>query len=83
MQKLQELEGEVRSLRNFIGKDKIYDAWVCEEDAAAIVHLNARTFRRKVIAGKIPINFRHTNKRNYQYSRRDLVNWMKQTSTEI
>jgi hypothetical protein len=81
---LMQLTQEVKYLQTLVMRDKIDTTWVPERDAAAMLDMQPDTLRRYVKAGKPffnQINFRHTNGRKWQYSRKDLIKFKNLTST--
>lgn len=83
---LREIRGmrkQIEQLTQIISKDKIYDTWIDEGTAAKMIGRSARTLRRMVKAGDLPIDYRNTNGRAYQYNRRDLKKYLDNTSTSL
>ncbi len=87
--KLDSIEKMVHQLSILVMKNKVNDTWVNEDIAAEMVGYNPETFRRKVKDAhkkhREPwnlINFRNSNGRNWQYSRRSLENFQKRTSID-
>jgi len=81
-----EIKTMLHQLTVLVMKDKIDTTWVAETEAAAMVGLHPRVFREKVKAAKAPwfhITLRHTNGRNYQYSRKGIIKFKQLTSTEM
>lgn len=79
MQKLHEIS-------ILVMKDKVDTTWVDEDIAAKSFGLSPRVFREKVKAAKgqwFHITLRHTNGRNYQYSRKGILKYKQLTSTEM
>jgi len=56
--------------------------YASEEFAAAALGIEPRTLRKNVIALSMPIRFRNTNGRNYQYKWDDVIKYIRSTSTE-
>lgn len=82
-EKIDQLERTVDTLCKLIMRDKIDTTWLSEEDAAETLGLQPRTLRKQVKSGAIDIDFRHTNGRNYQYSRKGILDFKKRTSTSL
>lgn len=81
---LREIRGmrrELQQLTSIVNRDKIYDTWIDEATAAQMLGLAPRVLRRKVKAQEIPIDYRNTAGRNYQYNRRGLKKYLDETST--
>lgn len=82
--KIDSLLHQVHHLTVLVMKDKVDTTWVAEDTAAQMLGLAPRTFRRYVktrqqqFAG---IKYRNTNGRNWQYSRKDILNFKNLTST--
>ena len=83
VQEMQVLKQMLATLTNVVRRDKIYDAWVTEQDAASMLGLAPRTLRRRCRDALLPINFRNTNGRNWQFSRKDITKYMNKSSTII
>ncbi|MBS1629390.1 MAG: helix-turn-helix domain-containing protein [Bacteroidetes bacterium] len=81
VQEVQTLKQMVTTLTTVVKRDKIFDAWLNEEDAASMLGLAPRTLRRYCRDGALPINFRNTNGRNWQFSRKDILTYMNNSST--
>lgn len=97
---IQEQGKEIKSLKSMIHdltllvmKDKVDLTWMPESQAANMLGLSRRAFRRKVVLTstmmernlKIPypyniVEYRHTNGRNYQYSRKSILKFKQLTS---
>ena len=86
------LRKEIATLMAIVKKDKVFDAWIDECTAAEMLGMQPRTLRRKCtgykkkgveIAPELPINYRNTNGRSWQYSRKDIKAFMQNTSTQI
>lgn len=82
-EKIERLEKVVDSLCKLIMKDKVDTTWLTEEVAAETLGLQPRTLRMYVKAGKIDVDFRHTNGRSYQYSRKGIMEFKKNTSSSL
>ena len=52
--------------------------WVTEAEAAAIIELPARFFRKLVLAGSLKgvVNYLNSRRYSYRYSRTDIENYM-------
>ena len=52
--------------------------WITEEEAAAIIELPARFFRKLVLAGSLKgvINYLNSRKYSYRYKKADIENYM-------
>ena len=93
MQEIQSLREDVRRLGMLIMKDKVDTTWISEEDAAHSLGITPQTLRKGVkriesgnpsISRKaIRISYRTTNGRNYQYSRKDLINYKNKTAVVV
>jgi hypothetical protein len=82
-QKVEAQDRKLDAVLTAVRKDKVNDTWLDESLAAAMLNLEGRTLRRKCIAGDLPIHYRNTNGRAYQYNRRDLLKYQTQTSTSL
>ena len=80
---LHRLTETVTTLQATVKKDKLFDVWVDEKTAAAALGYCVRRFRSKVKSGLINIDFRCTNGRKYQYSRKGLIRFQNETSTAL
>lgn len=83
LQEVKALREVVDLLTVAIRRDKINDAWIPEIDAASMLGLAPRTLRRHCRDAVLPIHFRSTNGRNWQFSRKDITAYMNNTSTRI
>jgi hypothetical protein len=81
VQEVQALKQMVGTLTSVVKRDKIFDAWLNEDDAASMLGLAPRTLRRYCRDGMLPINFRNTNGHNWQFSRKDMTAYMNNSST--
>ena len=81
MQEVQSLKKMMDVLTNVVKRDKIHDTWLSEVDAASMLGLAPRTLRRYCRDASLPINFRNTNGRNWQFSRKDITTYMNNSST--
>lgn len=80
--KIDRLQRVIEDLAKLILKNKIDDTWVDENTAATMLgYKDGRTLRKYVKAGKITVDFRNTHGKNWQYSRKGLLNFKTQTST--
>ncbi|MEO6302685.1 MAG: hypothetical protein ABIP51_05895 [Bacteroidia bacterium] len=52
--------------------------WITEEEAAAIIELPARFFRRLVLAGSLKgvVNYLNSRRYSYRYKKADIENYM-------
>lgn len=52
--------------------------WITEEEAAAIIELPARFFRKLVLAGSLKgvINYLNSRRYSYRYKKTDIENYM-------
>lgn len=82
-QKIIQLEKTVDNLCKLILKEKVDTTWINEDVAAEMLGLQPRTLRMYVKSGKIDIDFRNTNGRNWQYSRKGLLDYKKRTSSGL
>ena len=64
-------------------KTRAKDAWMSESDAAALLGYTPEWFRRKVKDSTIPIHFRNSNGRKYEYLTKDIMEYKERTSTII
>lgn len=69
-----------QQLEILIMKDKVDTTWIPEDVAAKSLGLAARTLRRQVKKGLLKVEYRTTNGRNYQYSRKQLQNFRRETA---
>jgi len=83
LREIRAMRKELATLTTVIAKDKIYDAWIDESTAAQMLNLSSRTLRTQCKSNKLPIHYRNTNGRHFQYSRKDLKEFLKQTSTSL
>lgn len=81
LQEVQMLKQMVITLTSVVKRDKIFDAWISEKDAASMLGLAPRTLRRHCRDASLPIHFRNTNGRNWQFSRKDIATYMNSSST--
>lgn len=96
-QDILKLQEEIKCLTLLVLKDKVDKTWMTEKEAAlSLGYNNPRSLRRKVVLTddriskgekvQYPYNlitYRCTNGRNYQYSRRSIMKFKEQTSTEL
>ena len=87
--KLDKLISAVHDLSILTMKSKVNDTWLEENTAAKMVGYQPENFRRKVKYGHkhniLPwslIIYRHTNGRNFQYSKKAIENFLSKTSIE-
>lgn len=73
---------QIHELQVMVMKNKVDDTWISEEIAAEMIGYDGRTFRRWVKAGKLPIDFRNTNGRRYQYNRKSILRYKENTSVQ-
>lgn len=81
IREVQAMRKEIADLRTVIARDKILDVWIPEKIAAPMIGLAERTLRKYVKKGLIDISYTAPKGRNYQYSRRDIKNYLQQNST--
>lgn len=80
--RIRNLERVIDNLAKLMLKNKVDDTWVDETTAAGMLgYKDGRTLRKAVKAGSINVDFRNTNGKNWQYSRKGLLNYKTQTST--
>lgn len=80
------LKSMVHDLTVLVMKDKVNNIWLDEEVAASMLGVEPRTLRKAVKNPKHVfrlINFRNTNGRNWQYSRKSIMEFQTKTSTAI
>jgi hypothetical protein len=87
---IESLKSMVHNLTLLVMKDKVNDTWINEEVAAEMVGYHPETFRRKVKQAHenhqrpwCLITFRNTRGRNWQYSRKSIIEFQKKTSIEL
>lgn len=76
------LRQDVHRLSILMMKDKVDTTWINEDTAAAMVNMTPAWFRRKVKQGYENfslISYRHTNGRNFQYSRKSILQFKENT----
>ncbi len=85
---MQEQQAEIRTLKEMVQqltllvmKDKVDTTWLDEDTAAEMLGYAPRTLRLQVKKGAIPVDYRNTKGRNWQYSRKQLLNYKRDTST--
>lgn len=90
---IKSLKSMIHDLTLLVMKDKIDPTWLTEKQASEVLGLSGRQFRRNVVLSKsmmernqkvtYPFNlieYRHTNGRNYQYSRKSILKFKQLTS---
>lgn len=87
--KIEQMQKSLHDLSVLVMKNKVNDTWLDEDVAAEMVGYHPQNFRRKVKTGnkehKEPwciISYRNTNGRNWQYSRKSLIQFQQKTSIE-
>jgi hypothetical protein len=80
---IERLSNKVDQLTLLVMKDKVDTTWVNEDTAAEMLGLQPRTIRLNVKSGSLPVKFRHTNGRNWQYSRKDIMKYKDKTSFDL
>lgn len=79
---IEQLQKSVDNLCILIMKDKVDTTWVPESVAAEMIGYNdPRTLRKLVKSGALDIDFRNTNGRKWQYSRKSIMALKEKTST--
>jgi len=81
--KIDQLIKGLSDLTILVMKDKVDTTWVTEEVAAEMIGIQPAWLRRKVRKNEKPwneIGYRHTNGRNFQYSRKGIINFKRLTS---
>lgn len=57
--------------------------WISEEEAAELMGLTAKYFRRRVQAGYYSISYRHPSRNKFQYNRVDIEKELAKTEVRI
>lgn len=82
LREVRSLEKKVDMLLAIIMKDKIYDQWIEEKTAAAMLGLTPRYLRRQCIDGKLAINCGvNPSGRGYRYHKPDIQRFLNENST--
>lgn len=79
---LEDLKKTIDNLCKLIMRDKIDQTWVDEQTAAQMLgYSSPRTLRNLVKQNQLPIDFRNTRGRSWQYSRKSIAEYKYQTGT--
>lgn len=78
---LELMSKQIHQLTLLVMKDKVDTTWIDEETAAKMLgYQDPRSLRKLIKKGVVDVEYRNTNGRNYQYSRKGILKYKEKTA---